>query len=374
MLLSGAKMMVKGLEEEGVVLAFGIPGVGILELFDAFRESSIKTVLVTHEQSASFMADAYNKVTGKVGVCCSIGGPGLTNMLTGLAEAYLDSSAVVVIISSPRNDDGKSFHRHQINQNELLRPIVKKVFKVEQVEDLSRVIPEAFKIAKDNEPGPVAIDIPANIFREKAYFEISPQKKIEELRINKDQITEITDLLLSSKYLSIFAGKGSFGAAKEVAELAEILSAPVATTISGRGIIPEDHPLALGCGFGIGSSHLVYDVLKESDVVLALGCKFSELSSAEWNLKLPANLIHIDKNKDVFNKNYIAKIVLASDVKIALRQILDTIKGQSVKARGSRIFEGIKVKKEKLFTKICRQKLNDGVSAEKLFHVLRQQI
>ena len=97
LLLSGAKMMVKGLEEEGVVLAFGIPGVGILELFDAFRESSIKTVLVTHEQSASFMADAYNKVTGKVGVCCSIGGPGLTNMLTGLAEAYLDSSAVVVI-------------------------------------------------------------------------------------------------------------------------------------------------------------------------------------------------------------------------------------------------------------------------------------
>lgn len=203
--MTGAKAIVETLEKEGVKFVFGIPGTETLELFDVFTESGIKSILVTHEQSASFMADAYSRVTGDVGVCCSIGGPGITNMFTGLAEAYLDSSAVVALVSSTRSDTSKSFHPHQINQIQAVRPIVKDVLRVEKREDLLDVVSQAFYLAKDGEPGPVVIDIPANILQEASIFTRHYERKTQE-DSGDEKIKEIVDLLVHSKNLCIYAG------------------------------------------------------------------------------------------------------------------------------------------------------------------------
>lgn len=153
--------------------------------------------------------------------------------------------------------------------------------------------------------------------------------------------------------------------------MAERFSAPLATTISGRGVIPEDHPLAVGCGFGFANSRLVYDNLIKADTVLAVGCKFSELSTTGWHLKMPKNLVHIDRSKDVLNKNYPAKIALVSDVKVAIREILLAIKGANIE-RNLKLIEEIKNKKERYLKDIKRYKSREGVSPEKLFYELRK--
>jgi acetolactate synthase I/II/III large subunit len=370
MFKTGAGVIVEGLEKEGVKFVFGIPGIETLKLFDAFRESGIKSILVTHEQSASFMANAYNKVTGEVGVCCSIGGPGITNMFTGLAEAYLDSSAVVALVSSTRSDTSKSFHLHQINQIQAVRPIVKDVFSVEKKEDLLNAVSQAFDLAKNGEPGPVIVDVPANILQESIIFTKYYERKIQE-DSSEEKIKEIADLLAASKYLCIYAGLGALDASDEIRELAERFSAPIATTISARGIIPEDHPLVVGCGFGFGNSKLAYDILEKSDTILAVGCKFSELSTGGWSLKIPENLVHIDKNKDIFNKNYPAKIALVSDVKVAIKKILFVIKAVNSK-KNLKLIKEIKETKERYSRDIDRRRLKESISPQKFFYELRK--
>jgi len=370
--MTGANAVVRSLENLGVKYTFGMPGLHNLELFDSLSGSTIKNILVTNESFAAFMADGYARSTGKVGVCLTIPGPGLTNMVTGLAEAYLDSSAVVVLVTGFAKSDNV-FHTHQIKQLEVVRPVVKAVIKLDDIKEIPVQLYRAFQLAQQEEPGPVVVEIDADLLKKQLEFQENHIAKNEEERPgnNKDKIRQITEMLIHADFCGIYAGGGALSAACQIKQLAEALSMPVATTVSGRGVIPEDHELAVGFGFGPSGSKLAEDIFKKCDTILALGCKFSETSTGSWGMDMPDNLIHIDSNQEVFNKNYPAKITLCQDVKTALEEILDLIDNVK-KPKNTELIEKIRRDKEKYLNDAEKIKHPGVISAARFFAQLRK--
>ncbi len=370
-LKTGAKVVAETLKSIGINNTFGMPGVQNLELIDAFIDYEIHNVLATSELSAAFMADGYNRVTGDTGVCIAIPGPGLTNMVTALAEAYLDSSSIVVLVIGI-DEDGKSFHIHQINQLETIKPVVKAVIKITEISKLSENIFNAFTISQKDEPGPVVVEIPKKILREKAVYKPDNSSlRVQNTDIDNNDISLITDMLINSKSCGIYAGRGALSASQEITKLAEILSAPVATTISGKGAISEDHDLSVGFGFGPAGSKLDEKVFKDCELILAIGCKFSEMSTGSWSMEIPGTLIHIDQNRDVFDKNYNATISLCMDIKSALIKILYELSGRK-KKENSRLLEKLRTERKYNNSGIGQTKSKDCVHPSRVFHELRK--
>jgi acetolactate synthase-1/2/3 large subunit len=308
-----AENVIRFLEEQSVAHCFGLPGAQTLELYDAILDSNIRSVLTTNEPSAVFMADGYARASGKVGVCLTIAGPGLTNMATGLAEALVDSSPVVALVAGVP-DDSKHFHIHEVDQLAALKPLVKAVFRPASVSGLGHTLGDAFRLAQSEEPGPVVVEIPTDWFRSNTDFE-SYRSKPQESPVASTEITRIADIVLGAKQCGLYLGRGALGAASQFRLIAEKLCAPVATTVSGKGVLPEDHPLAVGYGYGPAGSDLSQEVFRKCDVVLAVGCKFSELATSKWEMKPPAKFIHVDRNPAVLNVNYPASISLCADAR-----------------------------------------------------------
>ncbi len=351
---TGAQRVVKALEECGVECTFGIPGAQILELVDALVDANIRNVLTTSELSAAFMADGYARASGRTGVCIAIPGPGFTNMITGLAEAYLDSSPVVVLVIG-MEADGKAFHVHEIAQLDTAKPVTKATVRVDSGDEIDAAMARAFGLAEQGEPGPVVVEIARKCLRERVP-RVSPAQSGAEIAADPggpppkgrggsvgsssegpdadgEVVGRIARMLSEAKHCGIYAGKGAWGAHRQVRELAELLGAPVATTVSGKGVLPEDHELAVGFGFGPSGSAVAEEVFAQCDVVLALGCKFGEMSTAKWGMEVPAKLIHIDTNPAVFDKNYPAAIAMCKDAKLAVEHILRSLKAQGVERR-----------------------------------------
>jgi len=326
-MLTGAQLVMRGLKAQGVDRVFGIPGVQNLELFDALREAEIETVLVTHELCASFMAEAHSRVTGKPGCCVLVPGPGLTNALTGIGEALLDSSPVVVIIPGPRIDTSLRYQLHQIPQADLARPITKAVLRAERAEEIYPLVCAAFQQATAGEPGPVVVEIPYNLFMLRAE-PVDPPAAPHPPEPDPETLEKILALLRQAKRVGLYAGFGASDARDDLLRLAEILQAPIATTLGGRGVAPEDHPLAVGFGFGPAGTAIAEEVFRDCDVVLAVACKFGEVATGAYGFKPPKNLVHIDINKEVLGRNYPAAIALAADARVALRRLVEGLEQQ----------------------------------------------
>lgn len=323
MKITGAEAVIKALERWGVQRVYGIPGIQNLELFDALRDAPFKVTLVTHELCASFMADATSRCTGRVGVCVFVPGPGLTNAFTGIAEALLDSSPMLIIVPDVRDDVDVRFQLHQIDQVGAVRPIVKKVFKLEDPGQIPTVFDEAFVTALTGEPGPVVVDIPYNYFSQTADFTFKPKPQIEHSigAETRERISEVATLIDRSRQIGLYVGFGASDATAELVTLAERLQAPVATTISGRGAIPEDHPLSVGYGFGPSGNPWAEEAFSNIDLVIAIACKFGEVATGAYGLKRPKRLVHVDASPSVLNKNMPADIALVCDAKTFLREL-----------------------------------------------------
>ncbi len=319
---SGAELIVDALKASGADRVFGIPGVQNLELFDALREARLETVLVTHELCAAFMAEAHSRVTGRPGCCALVPGPGLTNAFTGIGEALLDSSPVVVIVPGPRNDTSLRFQLHQIPQADLARPITKAVVRAERAEEIYPGVRRAFQLATSGEPGPVVVEVPYNLFMARAEA-VEPPAVASPPDPDPATIEKILELLRQSKLVGIYAGFGASDARDDLLRLAEILQAPIATTLGGRGVVPEDHPLSVGFGFGPSGTAIAEEIFGECDVVLALACKFGEVPTGAFGLKPPEKLIHIDINPNVPGKNFPTTLALVSDARAALRRLVE---------------------------------------------------
>jgi acetolactate synthase I/II/III large subunit len=321
---SGAELIMSALKAQGVDRIFGIPGVQNLELFDALQDSGIETVLVTHELCATFMAEATSRVTGKAGCALTVPGPGLTNAFTGIGEALLDSSPVVVITPGPRNDTALKYQLHQMPQAELARPITKAAIRVEKADDIYPEIRRAFDIATSGEPGPVVVEVPYNLFMWRAVLREPPERPAP-APPDPHTIDQILRLLRTAKQVGIYTGFGASDARDELMRLAVLLQAPIATTLGGRGVVPEDFEYSVGFGFGSSGTAIAEEVFAQCDLVLAVACKFGEVATGAYGFPRPKRLIHIDINEGVVSKNMPAAVGLVADARAALGLLVAAI-------------------------------------------------
>ncbi|MEM2640064.1 MAG: thiamine pyrophosphate-binding protein [Candidatus Bathyarchaeia archaeon] len=322
--------IVKTLEKLGVEYIFGIPGSQTCPFYDALYSSSIKHILVRHEQSAAYMADAYAKITGRPGVCDGTGGPGATNLITGVATSWTDRTPVIVFTGQqPLSELGRGAFQ-ELDHNAIFAPITKISIRISNSMSITYIIREAYRISVEGRPGPVHIDMPLDVQVADLLVEdidLQPPPHISESKIDIEAVRKATSLLASSNRPLIIAGGGihysGIGAWIEVKALAEYMAIPVATTFNGRGSFPEDHPLSAG-RMGVNSASYTDEVASSADTILAVGCRFAALSTRRWSIPNPkATLIHVDVDPSVIGLNYKATIAIIGDAKTILRYMLE---------------------------------------------------
>jgi acetolactate synthase-1/2/3 large subunit len=329
----GGDILLEALLAQDGKIVYGLPGDHILGIYDAFtRHKQIKPITVKHESAASFMADAHFRCTGEPGICIVTTGPGAANAVNGIAQAYTESSAVILICGqAPIKYWGKgSIHEiaHANNQAKIFEPITKKQLRIKNIAEIPWTIAEAYKTARSGRPGPVYIEIPMNVIEGKGNVRGYPQAKVEEVKPDPRILDQAADILIEAQLPIIYAGGGvNFSdASKQLIELAECLDAPVVTTVNGKGSIPYDHPLHAGLGIGRAGDPEAISMIDKSDVMLAVGCRFDAIATWFWTLKAPKNLIHIDVDSNVIGRVYPTKVKIVSDAKLALSQLLRKIK------------------------------------------------
>jgi acetolactate synthase-1/2/3 large subunit len=311
--MTGAEALVETLIKEGTECVFGIPGAQNNELWDTMKSKGLGYLLVTHEFSASCMADGYARSTGKPGVLCTVPGPGITNALSGVGEAYLDSIPLVWIVTDVAR--GEKYHPYQVHElphRALLQPLTKAVLEVNGPEEISAMILRAFQSSQSGEPGPVAVLIPYPLLiANHAYH--CPSLEPEMPAIDEGAFQNAIGLLANHKWrIGIYAGLGCMNCSPALVEVAEILQAPVATSVSGKGAMPEHHPLSVGWGYGPQGTRTAEEIFKNIDLVLALGVRFSEVSTAYYSVP-KTRLIHVDANPDNLGRIVPADVGVVAD-------------------------------------------------------------
>jgi acetolactate synthase-1/2/3 large subunit len=327
--MTGGKAVVESLKREGVEFVFGVPGVQIMHIFDAFfGEPEIRLLTVRHEQSAIYMADGYARVKGKPGVGLVVPGPGVQNASAALGTAYACSSPALLIAGQVEShnlgqDKGAL---HEINdQLDIIRPVTKWCRRVMNVTDIPGAIHEAMHQMKTGRPRPTEIEIPWDVLGKTAEVSLIPEGEYPRAAPPREEVSRAAQLLLSAKRPFIWAGGGAIlsDASAELVELAEALGAPVATTPEGKGAISEDHPLSLGGAYyGFGAA---YWAASKADVLLAVGTRLTWLMRPGTALKAPQKLIHLDADPAVIGKNFPAEVAMAADAKAALRALVEEI-------------------------------------------------
>lgn len=334
--LRGAQLLAKSLQLEGVDTLFGYPGGANLEIFDVLREYDIFCVRTEHEQGAIHAAQGYARATGKVGVCLATSGPGATNLVTGIADANSDSTAIVAITGNvPSQLLGKNAFQ-EVDIVAITRPVTKKSYLVKKVSDIPELVREAFQLASGNRPGPVLIDIPKDI---QQHYPRDPEGNYAPPRIpavietpessvggiSETQLVECRRLIQEARRPVIYAGGGiiSSDSSAELLRLAERLSWPVTTTLMGKGAFPPDHPLALGI-LGMHGSKYANVAINEADLVLALGVRFDDRVTGNVQEFIKhGKIIHIDIDRNELNKNKVVTLPVCAHLKSALQQMLE---------------------------------------------------
>ncbi len=312
--LTGAQAMVEALLLEGTDVVFGIPGAQDNELWDTMKTKGLSYLLVTHEFSASTMADGYARATGKVGVLCVVPGPGVTNALSGIGEALLDSVPLVCIVCDvAKGDKYHAFQVHELPQVGLLQQVTKGAFAVDSVGGIPGAVHEAFALARSGEPGPVAVVVPYPFFIETHKFNCPPPAP-PGVPFDEEAFQRALPFLANKKYrVGIYAGLGCMDHAAALVELAETLQAPVATSVSGKGVISECHPLAVGWGYGPQGTRTAEHIFKEVDLVLAIGVRYSEVSTAFYAVPEHHPMIHVDVNPNNLGRNVKTDVCVNAD-------------------------------------------------------------
>ena len=331
MLLSGAEILVKTLISEGVDTIFGYPGGSVLNIYDYLYKykDQLKHYLTCHEQSAAHAADGYARATGKVGVCIATSGPGATNLVTGIATAYMDSTPMVAITGNvPKALLGKDSFQ-EVDITGITIPITKHNFIVKDVNELQGIIIKAFYIAKEGRPGPVLIDIPKDITIEKSdYEDLDPIEVTPKVKhITKDVLDEVARYINSSQKPLIYAGGGviNSGATEELIDIAEKINAPVATTLMCRGAIPSEHRLNTGM-IGMHGSNASNILATKCDLIIALGARFSDRVISDKEFINNAKVVQIDVDPAEINKNVKVDSFIIGDIKSTLQKLIPLIK------------------------------------------------
>lgn len=335
--MSGARALITSLEKEGVDVAFGLPGGANLPIYDALVDADFRHILVRHEQSAAHMADGYARVKRKAGVCFATSGPGATNLITGIATAYADSSPVIAITGQvPLMMIGKdAFQETDIIG--VANPCTKYAFQPRTAVEIPEVVKKSFYIAESGRPGPVLIDIPKDVQQSEADIFFPDLIKVRGYNpiIDPDlaNVGRAVELLQSAQKPIIMAGGGVIlsGAFSELQALAELLMAPVVTTFKGKGAFPENHPLAMG-PIGMHGHPEANKIILEADLIVAVGARFSDRSVGRFDeFGKGMNIIHMDIDPAEIGKNKSVDIAIVGDVKSSLRSMVKMLSKKIIK-------------------------------------------
>jgi acetolactate synthase I/II/III large subunit len=340
MKITGAQAAIKSLEQEGVEVMFGIPGGAILPLYDPIIDSPIRHILCRHEQGAAHAADGYAQATGEPGVCVATSGPGVTNLVTGLASAYMDSIPVVAITGQvPRWAVGGDAFQ-ECDTTGITAPITKHNYLVMDPQELPRVINEAFHIARTGRPGPVLVDIPKDVLQAEMVWwypeqpELAGYKPVT--RGNQKQIREAARMILSARKPVLYVGGGVIrsGAGDELRRLVELTGAPVVTTLMARGAIPDDHPLCLGMP-GMHGNYTAVTAMQKTDLLVALAARFDDRVTGKLATFAPhAKVIHADVDPAEIGKNRPVDVPIVGDARSVIHDLCEAVE-ELIRERGA---------------------------------------
>ncbi len=374
---TGAWLAVYALEQIGVRYTFGIPGVHNTELYDELSQSErITPILVTHEQCASFMADAISRTTDTIGCCAIVPAAGMTHAMSGIGEAYLDGIPLLVISGGIRRDSGRHYQLHDIDQQRVLDGITKAAFLVKRHDEVIPTIYKAFEIATSGEPGPVFVELSGDV----QLF----TGEVDDLPVYRRQwtppepgpgINHAARLIAAAKKPGIYLGWGAREATDRAIELAELLGAPVSTTLQGLSVFPANHPLHTGMGFGPSAVPAARKAFDGCDCLIAVGLRFAELATGSYGMPIPENLIHIDINPEVFNKNYPARVAIEADAEQALEALLGALKTEIGTSRDSTELQAMIRREKEAFMRSWTERINaERVTPGIFFRELRSRL
>ncbi len=331
MIITGAEILIKSLLDEGVDTIFGYPGGAVLNIYDELYKyrDKITHILTAHEQGASHAADGYARATGRVGVCLATSGPGATNLVTGIATAYMDSIPMVAITGNVTKPLLGKDSFQEVDITGITMPITKHNYIVKDVNDLQRIVKEAFYIAKEGRPGPVLIDIPKDITQAKAIYEPIVPKKVERKtkHITKEALESVAKLINEAENPFIYAGGGvvASGAYEELQAIVNKINSPIATSLMAMSSFPYNHPLFTGM-IGMHGSKASNILASNCDLLINLGARFSDRVISNNNHIKNAKIIHIDVDPAEINKNVKVDAFVIGDLKIVLQRLIPLLK------------------------------------------------
>jgi len=365
--MSGAQALLEALKRQKAEVIFGILGGANLPIYDALLDSEIRHILSRHEQCAAHAADGYARASGKPGICMSTSGPGATNLVTGIANAYMDSSPIIALtgqVPTYTPDSSYMIGRDAFQEADIIgitTPITKCNFQVKTAAEIPRTVKTAFYIATTGRPGPVLIDLPKNTQADVAEMDFSDGIEIRGYRPKSEphplQVKKAAELLVGAERPLILAGGGviTSNASQELLEMAELLVAPVATTLMGKGSFSEDHPLSLGF-IGMHGMRAANQLILESDVLLAVGTRFSDRSTGKiCTFCSDKKIIQVDIDSAEIGKNVDIDIPIVADAKMALKAIHDLIIKQVKSKKDSVWFRRVKEVKEQLLNNVSSE-------------------
>jgi acetolactate synthase-1/2/3 large subunit len=329
--ISGATALLTALEKEKVEYIFGLPGGANLPIYDALVDSNIRHILVRHEQSAAHMADGYARIKRKAGVCFATSGPGATNLVTGIATAYSDSSPIVAVTGQVALPMIGKDSFQEIDIIGITNPCTKYSFQPRQASEIPEAVKKSFYIAESGRPGPVLIDIPKDVQQQKAKIEFPDYIKVRGYSPNVDpdlsEINKACEMLLKAEKPIIMAGGGVIlsGAFSELQTLAELLSIPVVSSFKGKGAFPENHQLSLG-PIGMHGHAEANRMILEADCIVAIGARFSDRTVGRFDeFGKDINVIHFDIDPAEIGKNKSVNAAIIGDLKSSLRALIKMI-------------------------------------------------
>jgi acetolactate synthase I/II/III large subunit len=337
--ITGAQATIRSLEQEGVEVIFGIPGGAILPAYDPILDSPIRHILCRHEQGAAHAADGYAQATGEVGVCMATSGPGVTNLVTGLASAYMDSIPVVAISGQVPTwaVGGDAFQ--ECDATGITMPVTKHNFLIMDPQEIPKTIAEAFHIARTGRPGPVLVDIPKDVLQAEMAWWYPEDVDLPGYRPvtkgNPKQIREAAKLILSSKMPILYVGGGIIraGASDELRRLVELTGIPTVTTLMGRGGIPDDHDLCLGMP-GMHGNYTAVTAMQKADLLISLGVRFDDRVTGKVATFAPnAKIIHADIDPAEIGKNRAVDVPIVGDAKSVIHDLNEALE-QMIEERG----------------------------------------
>ncbi len=326
--LTGAEILIKSLENEGVEIIFGVPGGAILKAYDTLHDSHIRHVLARHEQGAGHMASGYAHATGRVGVTFATSGPGATNLITPLADAYMDSIPVVAITAQVASSSIGLDAFQEAHTWGISMPVTKHNHLVTRTEEIADAVKEAFHIAATGRPGPVLVDITKDALAGVTSWDgtgtIDLPGYKPSVKGHPRQIAAAVDLIIASERPVLYAGGGIIrgGASEELRAFAEQHGLPVVTTLMARGAIPDSHPLTLGMS-GMHGSYTATTAMQRADLLIAIGARFDDRVTGDPDHFAPeARIIHVDVDPAEIGKIRTPDIPIVGDARAVLRQLL----------------------------------------------------